>query len=259
MRADYAAWKYSLESMKNLIFEIESNVPIAKDTYRMTLLCAEFSKMSPGQFVNVALDGRFLRRPISVCDSEDGKLTLAYKVVGDGTAQMSAMEPGEMLDVLVDLGHGFTPEACCKAALLLGGGLGAAPLYLLARELLALGKKVTVVLGFNTASEIILKDEFKALGVDVYVATMDGSEGTKGFVTDVVKEYGPEFDFYYTCGPKPMEKAVYASLPCSGELSLEERMGCGTGICYGCTCQTELGPKRICKDGPVFRKEEIVW
>jgi len=245
--------------MKNLIFEIESNVLIARDTYRMTLLCAEFRKMSPGQFVNVALDGRFLRRPISVCDSEDGKLTLVYKVVGEGTQQMSAMVPGEMLDILVDLGHGFTTSSCSKAALLLGGGLGAAPLYLLAKELIAQGKKVTVVLGFNVAAEIVLTEEFKALGADVYVATMDGSVGTRGFVTDVVKEFKPEFDFYYTCGPKPMEKAVYASIPGSGELSLEERMGCGTGICYGCTCQTELGPKRICKDGPVFRKEEIVW
>ncbi len=245
--------------MENRLFEIESNALIAKDTYRMTLLCEGFRKMSPGQFVDVALDGRFLRRPISVCDSEDGRLVLVYKVVGDGTRQMSEMAPGGKLDILVDLGHGFTTASCSKAALLLGGGVGAAPLYLLAKELIAQGKKVTVVLGFNMASEIVLTDEFKALGADVYVATMDGSAGTKGFVTDVVKEYEPEFDFYYTCGPKPMEKAVYASIESDGELSLEERMGCGTGICYGCTCQTELGPKRICKDGPVFKKEEIKW
>lgn len=245
--------------MENKLFDIESNALVAKDTYRMTLRCEGFRKMSPGQFVDVALDGRFLRRPISVCDSEDGTLVLVYKVVGEGTRQMSEMAPGGKLDILVDLGHGFTTGSCTSAALLLGGGVGVAPLYLLAKELVAQGKKVTVVLGFNMASEIVLLDEFKALGADVYVATMDGSAGTKGFVTDVVKEYQPEFDFYYTCGPKPMEKAVYASIPGDGELSLEERMGCGTGICYGCTCQTELGPKRICKDGPVFKKEEIKW
>lgn len=245
--------------MKRQVFEIDSNTLVAKDTYRMVLTCPGFKEMKSGQFVDIAIEGRYLRRPISVCDSEDGKLTLVYKVVGEGTREMSTMVKGKTLDILVDLGHGFTPEATGKAALLLGGGVGVAPLFHLAKTLLARGKKVTAVLGFNTASEVVLRDEFKALGVDTYVATMDGSEGTKGFVTDVVKAFPLEYDYYYTCGPKPMEKAVYASIECGGELSLEERMGCGTGICYGCTCQTELGPKRICKDGPVFRKEEIRW
>lgn len=245
--------------MKNLKFKIESNVLVAKDTFRMVLLSAEFEGMKSGQFVDVALNERFLRRPISVCDSEKGRLTLIYKVVGKGTAQMSEMTKGADLDLLTDLGHGFSPSSCRENALLLGGGVGVAPLYLLAKELIGMGKRVTVVLGFNTASEIVLKDEFRALGTEVYVATMDGSEGTKGFVTDVVKEHNPSFDYYYTCGPKPMEKAVYASIPGSGEISLEERMGCGTGICYGCTCKTATGPKRVCKDGPVFKKEEVVW
>lgn len=245
--------------MKSLIFEIESNVIVAKDTFRMVLHSSQFKGMKSGQFVDIALDGRFLRRPISVCDSYDSTLVLVYKVVGEGTLQMSKMVSGGKLDILVDLGHGFTPSSCQKAALLLGGGVGVAPLFQLAKELLAQGKKVTAILGFNTASEVVLRNEFKALGVDTYVATMDGSEGTKGFVTDVIKAFPLEYDFYYTCGPKPMEKAVYASVECDGELSLEERMGCGTGICYGCSCHTTLGAKRICKDGPVFRKEEILW
>ncbi len=245
--------------MKRLIFEIESNVLIAKDTFRMVLRSADFKEMKSGQFVDIALEGRFLRRPISVCDSEDGKMVLLYKLVGEGTRQMSGMAPGEKLDILTDLGNGFDPSACRTSAVLLGGGIGTAPLYHLAKELLAQGKKVTAVLGFNTASEVVLRDELKKLGADTYVATLDGSEGTKGFVTDVLKAFPISYDYYYACGPKPMEKAVHSFLECSGELSLEERMGCGTGICYGCTCQTELGPKRICKDGPVFKKEEIKW
>lgn len=259
MQNDNLSREYYLAGMKSLIFEIESNVLIAKDTFRMTLLSADFKGMKSGQFVDVAIEGRYLRRPISVCDSEAGKLALVYKTVGEGTLQMSKMTKGMSLDILIDLGHGFTPTACKDAALLLGGGVGVAPLYQLTKELKSLGKKVTVVLGFNTASEVALKADFEALGADVYVATMDGSEGTKGFVTDVVREYNPVYDYYYTCGPKPMEKAVYANIPGDGEISLEERMGCGTGICYGCTCQTTLGPKRICKDGPVFKKEEISW
>lgn len=245
--------------MKRQIFEIESNVLIAKDTFRMILLSADFKGMKPGQFVDIALDGRYLRRPISVCDSEAGKLTLVYKTVGEGTKQMSLMLPGTKLDILTDLGHGFTPSACQSSALLLGGGVGVAPLYQLAKELLAQGRKVSAILGFNTASEVVLREDFRNLGVQTFVATMDGSEGTKGFVTDALRENPVDFDYYYVCGPKPMEKAVYANVHGTGEISLEERMGCGTGICYGCTCQTELGPKRICKDGPVFRKEEIVW
>lgn len=240
-------------------FIVEGNSLIAKDTYRMVLGNPGFAGMRSGQFVNVALEGKYLRRPISVCDCDKGRLVLVYKTVGEGTFMMAGMKEGGSLDILTGLGHGFSPESCRSAALLLGGGVGAAPLYLLARELIAGGKKVTAVLGFNTSSETVLRDDFLALGASVYIATMDGSEGTRGFVTDAVARYEPEYDFYYACGPKPMEKAVHANVRGDGEISLEERMGCGTGICYGCSCRTAVGPKRICKDGPVFRKEEILW
>lgn len=245
--------------MMEMKFKITENSLLGKDTWRMVLENPDFPGMECGQFVNVALEGKFLRRPISVCDSSRGRLVLVYKTVGEGTAMMSRMAAGDVLDILTGLGHGFTVDSCRGAALLLAGGVGVAPLYQLARRLLEKGRKVTVVLGFNTASEVVLRDEFAALGAEVHVATMDGSLGTRGFVTDVVAAVRPDYDFYYACGPKPMEKAVYQSVEGSGEISLEERMGCGTGICYGCSCQTVLGPKRICKDGPVFRKEEIQW
>lgn len=245
--------------MEKRSFAIDSNVEIAKDSYRMVLSSGEPVCMAPGQFVDIALEGFYLRRPISVCDCCGNSFTIVYKVVGEGTAAMSRMQPGQTLEVLTALGHGFDTEACKEAALLVGGGLGAAPMFLLAKELIAKGKKVTVVLGFNKACEIMLQDELRALGAEVLISTMDGSCGTKGFVTDAIREHAPAFDYFYTCGPMPMMKALCQSLEADGEVSLEERMGCGAGYCYGCSCKTSVGTKRICKDGPVFKKEEVLW
>lgn len=245
--------------MEKRSFAIDSNVEIAKDSYRMVLSSGEPVCMAPGQFVDIALEGFYLRRPISVCDCSGNSFTIVYKVVGEGTAAMSRMQPGQTLEVLTALGHGFDTEACKEAALLVGGGLGAAPMFLLAKELIAKGKKVTVVLGFNKACEIMLQDELRALGAEVLISTMDGSCGTKGFVTDAIREHAPAFDYFYTCGPMPMMKALCQSLEADGEVSLEERMGCGAGYCYGCSCKTSVGTKRICKDGPVFKKEEVLW
>lgn len=245
--------------MQKLKFTIESNDKVARDTFRLRLASAEFEACRSGQFVDIALEGFFLRRPISVCDCGPGTLTLLYKTVGAGTGQMSLMRPGEELDLLCGLGHGFTPESCRSKALLLGGGLGAAPLHLLAKELLAAGRSVSVALGFNRADEIVLSDEYRALGITPLIATLDGSAGVKGFVTDAVRQAAPEYDFFYTCGPLKMMQAVCSGLDRPGEASLEERMGCGAGFCYGCSCHTTVGAKRICKDGPVFRKEDIIW
>ncbi|MBQ3046513.1 MAG: dihydroorotate dehydrogenase electron transfer subunit [Clostridia bacterium] len=212
----------------------------------------------PGQFVNIQLDGLFLRRPISVCDYEDGKLTIIYKVVGKGTEQMAAMDEGKFLDVLTGLGNGYFTDFSGEKPLLIGGGVGVPPLYNLAKTLLKEGKKPTVILGFNTKKEVFYEQEFKSLGVNVLVTTADGSYGIKGFVTDAVKEVG-EYTYVYTCGPEPMLKAVYNATITSGEYSFEERMGCGFGACMGCSCKTKYGNKRICKDGPVLIKEEIIW
>lgn len=214
---------------------------------------------APGQFVDIALQGRFLRRPISVSDRSGDSITLIYKVVGAGTEQMSRMKPGESLETLTGLGNGFDTEACRESALLVGGGIGAAPLFWLARNLVSAGRKVTVVLGFNTKDEAVLEKEFRNLGADCHIATMDGSLGTRGLVTDAIKEHKPSFDRFYTCGPKIMMKAVCEMLEGPGEASVEERMGCGCGICYGCTCHTADGPRRACADGPVFRKEDLIW
>ena len=245
--------------MEKRIFTVASNKEIARDSYRMVLCSDEPVQMSPGQFVDIALDSFYLRRPISVCDCGGKSFTIVYKVVGEGTAAMARMKEGQSLDVLTALGHGFDTDACKEAALLVGGGLGAAPMYLLAKELLAKGKKVNVVLGFNASCEILLLEEFRALGIEPLISTMDGSYGTKGFVTDAIREHQPAFDYFYTCGPLPMMKALCASVECDGEVSLEERMGCGAGYCYGCSCKTSVGTKRICKDGPVFKKEEVIW
>lgn len=247
--------------MKESIFTIRSNAPIADGTWKMVLEGDTTAFTGSGQFVNISLPGLFLRRPISVCDLSDKELTLVYKVVGKGTETMSAMLPGESLNLLTGLGNGFDIAACSDAALLLGGGVGTAPLVLLARELLGSGKRVTALLGFNTASEAILVDELKALGAEVLTATLDGSQGTRGFVTDIMREKGDalQYDFFYACGPMPMLSAVCKAIEKPGEVSLEERMGCGFGICYGCSCHTSGGAKRICADGPVFKKEELQW
>src|SRR5574344_2606526 len=212
-----------------------------------------------GQFMDIAIEGTYLRRPISVCDATGELTTIIYKVVGRGTAMMSRMHPGESLEVLAPLGHGFSPDCCKDSALLIGGGLGAAPLVLLCKELLEKGKHVSVVTGFNTKAEIILRDEYRRLGIDPLISTMDGSEGIKGFVTDAIINAAPEFDRFYCCGPMPMMKAVCQTLSTPGEASLEERMGCGAGFCYGCSVMTTGGAKTVCKDGPVFNKEELIW
>lgn len=240
--------------MNQVMLEIKSNRRIAERTFEMKLF-GDISEISyPGQFVNFKLEGFFLRRPISVCDFEDDNLTVIYKVVGNGTEKMSTMKPGEKLDTLVGLGNGYRVENAGEKPLLVGGGAGVPPLYALAKRL----KNPTVVMGFNTADEIFYKEEFEKIGAKVFVSTADGSVGTRGFVTDVIKNLG-EFSHVYACGPEPMLKAVYDICPCGGEFSFEERMGCGFGACMGCSCKTKYGYKRICKDGPVLSKEEIIW
>ena len=241
--------------MKNLVFEIISNRKIAKNTYEM-VLCGDISDIKCGQFVNITVDGLYLRRPISVCDADEGKLTLIYKVVGVGTEKMSKMEKGVQLDLLTGLGNGYDVSKSGDKPLLIGGGAGVPPMYKLCRELAAQGKKCSVILGFGSKDEIFYEDEFKALGADTYVTTVDGSYGVKGFVTDAMNM---DYTYFYTCGPEPMLKAVYNKSVTSGEFSFEERMGCGFGACMGCTCKTKYGNKRICKDGPVLVKEEIIW
>ena len=245
--------------MQKRIFKIESNEPVARDTFRIVLRTDAPVAIRSGQFVDIAIPGYYLRRPISVSDTLPDGVILYYKVVGEGTKVMARMVSGDSLELLLPLGSGFHPEKCREAALLVGGGLGAAPLYLLARELLAAGKKVTAVLGFNKADEICLADAYRTLGVPVHIATLDGSVGSRGFVTDAILAVRPAFDRFYTCGPLPMMKAVCAALSAPGEVSLEERMGCGAGFCYGCTVQTASGPRRVCADGPVFDKEEVLW
>ena len=245
--------------MQKRLFKIEQNEAVARDTFRLVLRTDAPVAIRSGQFVDIALPGFYLRRPISVSDILADGVVLYYKVVGEGTRAMAGMKPGEALELLLPLGSGFHPERCREAALLAGGGLGAAPLYLLAKELQTLGKQVTAVLGFNRADEICLEQEFRALGIPVLLATLDGSAGTKGFVTDAIAAARPVFDRFYTCGPLPMMKALCAALPTPGEASLEERMGCGAGFCYGCTVQTLSGPKRVCADGPVFDKEDLPW
>ena len=245
--------------MQKRIFHIESNDAVARDTFRIVLRTDGPVAVRSGQFVDLDIPGYYLRRPISVSDSLPDGVVLYYKVVGEGTKVLSEMAPGSALELLLPLGNGFHPEKCAAEALLIGGGLGAAPLYLLAKELLAAGRKATAVLGFNKADEICLVDELKALGVPGHIARMDGSVGSKGFVTDAIAAAKPAFDRFYTCGPLPMMKAVCAALSAPGEVSLEERMGCGAGFCYGCTVQTASGPRRVCADGPVFDKEEVLW
>ena len=239
------------------IFTIISNEKIAKNTYKM-VLSGTACGCAPGKFVNVKIDGLFLRRPISVCNQEGDKLTLVYKAVGKGTEKMSQMTEGTKLNILAYLGNGYDLSKCESKALLIGGGVGVPPLYMCAKKLIEAGKDVTVVLGFNTAEEVFYTEEFASLGARVLVATADGSVGTKGFGTNAMDDAG-EYDYFYTCGPEPMLKAVYNATSTSGEFSFEERMGCGFGACVGCTCKTKYGNKRICKDGPVLVKEEIIW
>ena len=240
---------------KQDIFEILSNEKIAKDVYKMVLQGNTEYITAPGQFVNIKLEGRFLRRPISVCDYSDSMLTLIYKVVGVGTEEMSRMTSGERLDVLTGLGNGYD-ISLSKKPLVIGGGVGVPPLYNLTKKLIEDNQQVTVILGFNTKDGVFYEEEFRALGANVTVATADGSYGVKGFVTEAMPD---DYDYFYTCGPLPMFKAIEGVVKTSGQYSFEERMGCGFGACMGCSCKTKYGSKRICKDGPVLKREEIVW
>ena len=242
--------------MKQSIFEIIENTALTSSVYRMRLAGDTSAITAPGQFVNIKLEGKFLRRPISVCDCKPGELTIVYKVVGAGTEQMANMHVAEELDILTGLGNGYDLTTAGERPLLLGGGVGVPPLYMLAKELIAQGKDVTVILGFNKQDEIFYEKEFAALGAKVIVATADGSYGTKGFVTDALPA---DYTYFYTCGPEPMLRAVWKATNTSGQMSFEERMGCGFGACMGCSCKTLTGYKRICREGPVMRKEEILW
>ena len=243
--------------MKKVIFTIQTNEKLTDSVYKMTLAGDTSGIERPGQFVNIQLDGLYLRRPISVCDYVDGLLTIIYKVVGKGTEQMSWLDSGTKLDILVGLGNGYFTEFAGDRPLLIGGGVGVPPLYNLAKNLIAQGKKVTVILGFNTKEEIFYEQEFKNLGANVLVSTVDGSYGVKGFVTDAIKEV-EEYSHVYCCGPEPMLKAIYSATEVGGSYSFEERMGCGFGACMGCSCKTITGNKRICTDGPVFKSSEVI-
>ena len=243
--------------MKEVIYTVESNVALTDSVYKMVMSGDTSAITGAGQFVNIKLDGQYLRRPISICDYDEGSLTLIYKVVGVGTEKMSAMLPGEKLNILTGLGNGYDLSLSGDAPVLVGGGVGVPPLYKLCKLLKAEGKKVTVVLGFNTKSEIFAEKEFSEIADKVIVTTVDGSYGVKGFVTNALPEI--DYTYVYSCGPLPMLKALAGATETSGQYSLEERMGCGFGACMGCSCKTLLGNKRICKEGPVFVKEEIIW
>ena len=246
--------------MKQGFYTVSENIALTSSVYRMKLV-GDISGVVCGQFINILIDGLYLRRPISVCDvintETEQAIVILYKVVGKGTEKMSALPIGTTLDVLTQLGNGYDTSCSGEAPLLLGGGVGVPPLYLLAKKLIAEGKKVNVILGFNTKDEVFYEEEFKALGADVTVTTVDGSYGTKGFVTTAMVE--KDYTYFYTCGPEPMLKAIYAASTTSGQFSFEERMGCGFGACMGCSCKTITGYKRICKEGPVLVKEEILW
>ena len=239
------------------IYTILENTPLTKEVWRMVVKGDTSALCRPGQFVNLKLEGRYLRRPISVCDWNNETITLLYKTVGDGTHQMAGMTAGEELDILCGLGNGFDTQKSGDHPVLIGGGVGVPPMFGLCKALLAEGKQPSVILGFNTSAEVFYAEEFAALGVAVTVTTVDGSRGVKGFVTDALKDM--DYTYFYTCGPMPMFKAIENTAKTSGQYSFEERMGCGFGACMGCTCKTKYGNKRICKDGPVLTREEIVW
>ena len=243
--------------MKDTYFTLIKNEKIASNTY-LSVLEGDTSDISAsGQFVNVKLDGFYLRRPISVCNVEGNLLTIIYKAVGAGTEKMANTECGAKWLVLTGLGNGYDLTKSGQSPLLIGGGAGVPPMYYLARKLVAEGKTPTVILGFGKADEVFFKEEFETLGLKVLVTTVDGSYGIKGFVTDAMADL--DYTYFYTCGPEPMLKAVYDKTETSGQFSFEERMGCGFGACMGCTCKTKYGNKRICRDGPVLEKEEIIW
>ncbi len=243
--------------MKDTVFELTKCEKIAKNTYLWKLSGDTSDISAPGQFVNVKLSGFYLRRPISVCDAENGTLTLIFKAVGAGTELMSGMLPGEKLSVLTGLGNGYNTECSGERPLLIGGGAGVPPMYMLAKKLLKEGKRPTVILGFNTRDEVFFEKEFSELGCEVKVTTADGSYGIRGFVTDAMADVN--YTYFYTCGPMPMLRAINSASTSDGQFSFEERMGCGFGACMGCSCKTKFANKRICRDGPVLTKEEIIW
>ncbi len=243
--------------MKQVFYQVKTNERIAKDVFRMTLAGDTTALTAAGQFINIRIAGEFLRRPISVCDWDESGLTIIYKVVGKGTEIMSRMTAGTVLDTLSGLGNGFDIQKSTDAPLLIGGGVGVPPMYGLCKRLIAAGKQVQVILGFNSAEDVFCQKEFEALGAKVYVTTADGSIGTKGFVTDVMN--GLQYSYFYTCGPEPMFRAIERIAKTGGQYSFEERMGCGFGACMGCSCKTLYGNKRICVDGPVLEREEIIW
>lgn len=240
---------------KQSIYKIIENKPLTKDVYKMILQGDTQYITASGQFINLLLEGKFLRRPISVCDYDDKTITIIYKVVGEGTAQMAEMSVGAEIDCLTGLGNGFDISKS-KTPLVIGGGVGVPPMYNLTKRLVAGGQTPTVILGFNTKAEVFYEEEFKALGVNTLITTVDGSYGIKGFVTDALPQ---DYDYFYTCGPMPMFRAIENTVKTSGQYSFEERMGCGFGACMGCSCKTKYGNKRICKDGPVLEREEIIW
>lgn len=243
--------------MKQLYFDILSNECIAKDIYKM-VLCGDTSDITaPGQFINIKIEGYYLRRPISICDYDDKTITIIYKVVGKGTEEMAKMPVGLKLDILVALGNGFDTSKSGENPVLIGGGVGVPPMFNLCKKLITENKKVSVILGFNSKDDVFYEKEFKALGATVYVTTADGSYGKKGFVTDVLCDL--DYSYFYTCGPMPMFKAIENIAKGSGQYSFEERMGCGFGACMGCSCKTKYKNIRICKDGPVLEREVIVW
>ena len=244
---------------KKNIYKIASNEPLTPAVYRMVLEGDTQYITRSGQFINIELEGKFLRRPISVADYDARSITIIYKVVGSGTEQMKGLKVGTELDILTGLGNGFDTDNASTKPLLVGGGVGVPPMYNLCKRLIAEGKQPRVIIGFNTASEVFYLEEFRALGVEVYCATADGTMGDKGFVTNVIRQRAVEFDYLYTCGPLPMLKALYDATEVDGQYSFEERMGCGFGACMGCTCKTKYGNKRICKDGPILKREEIIW
>ncbi len=243
--------------MKQEIFEVISNTNLAQRIYKIVLKGNTEAIERPGQFVDIKTGNYFLRRPIAVCDYTEDSLTIVFKVFGGGTEWLSEVKPGDKLDLLVGLGNGYDTSLSGDRPLLLGGGAGTPPLYCLCKQLIAEGKKPTVVLGFNTFEDVFFKKEFKELGVILYITTADGSYGTRGFVTTPMPEI--DYTYFYCCGPDLMMKTVYDESKTSGQFSFEERMGCGFGACMGCSRKTKSGTKRVCKEGPVFFKEDILW
>lgn len=243
--------------MKNVIYTVKSNEKLTDNVWKMVFEGDTSAVTASGQFINIKIDSLYLRRPISIFDCKENELTIIYKVVGTGTEMMSKMPAGTKLDVLVGLGNGFDTSVSGENPVVIGGGVGVPPMYYLAKKLLAEGKNVTAILGFNKADEVFGKEDFEAIGCKTVITTVDGSMGVKGFVTDALKDI--DYSYFFTCGPEPMLKALYNASVTSGQFSFEERMGCGFGACMGCSCKTKYGNKRICKDGPVLVKEEIIW